>query len=286
MLVTVADDVPETTVGDRVRLQQVLTNLVGNAVKFTAQGTVELRVTTDRSGITFTVTDTGIGIPVERQDLLFKPFSQVDDSSTRSYGGTGLGLAISQELVTLMGGTITLESTAGHGCTFSFTLPRALSEPPLKQVAAAIPSTGSESDPPSAGGAKPRILIVEDDPLTMTMLQALLNGHHYITETANNGHQALQMWEHGSCDLIIMDVQLPVLDGIKATRAIRDREREHGGHVPILAITAQASPDFETQCLAAGMDGYLAKPVDLTEVLRVVAKLLLTLPVDKIICCQ
>jgi two-component system cell cycle sensor histidine kinase/response regulator CckA len=274
LVASVAGDVPEHVVGDQIRLKQVLTNLVGNAVKFTDQGTIELRVTSGPRGLTFTVTDTGIGIPADKQSLLFQPFSQVDDSNTRRYGGTGLGLAISKELVELMGGTITMTSVEGQGSTFSFTLP-------LESCVPHIPFPHLPTPPDATGvivlsGEKgpPRVLIVEDEPTNRALLDLALKRQQYCTETAVNGRQALEKWEQGGFDLIIMDIQMPVMDGTAATRAIRDKELERGGHIPILAMTAHAHDDDQAWCLASGMDAYLAKPVDLTEVLEVVGQLI------------
>jgi CheY-like chemotaxis protein len=294
-----AENVPETVVGDQIRLKQVLTNLVGNAVKFTEQGTVAVRVAPGPRGITFTVTDTGIGIPADKQDLLFQPFSQVDDSLTRRYGGTGLGLVISREIVELMGGTITVTSVAGEGSSFSFTIPldtaetsilpplqtcpewggstpltpRSLSVVPERRFLSVVEGSRREVEGISGKDTALRILIVEDDHTNRALLQMALKRKQYLTETANNGLQAVEKWEQGSFDLIIMDVQMPVLDGIAAAEAIREKEKERGGHTPILAMTAHASGDDEAWCLASGMDAYLSKPVDLSEVIEVVGKL-------------
>ena len=285
---SVAEGVPETVAGDQVRLKQVLTNLVGNAVKFTEQGIVTVRITPDPHGLTFSVTDTGIGIPADKQDILFQPFSQVDDTDTRRYGGTGLGLAISREIVELMGGTITLASAIGQGSSFSFTIP--LAPPPLEgrgekndlptfdSALDRLERGGTTAQMPLREGEAPRILIVEDDPTNRALVHMALAQKHYLTESASNGLQAVDKWEKGAYDLIIMDVQMPVMDGIAAARAIREKEREQGGHIPILAMTAHAYDDDEAWCLASGMDAYLAKPVDLTEVIELVGKMTTPLP--------
>jgi PAS domain S-box-containing protein len=274
LITLVADDVPETVAADQVRLQQVLTNLVGNAVKFTEQGTVTVRVTMDPLGVTFMVTDTGIGIPSDKQDLLFQPFSQVDASDTRRFGGIGLGLAISKEIVELMGGTMTLESAEGQGSTFSCTLPLVTAAPHLS-VATHPVTLPAETAlvTPLRKGETPRILIVEDDPASRAVLYHALKRRHYVAETANNGLQAVGKWEKGAFDLIIMDVQMPVLDGIAAARVIREKERVRGGHIPILAMTAHAFHDDEARCLDSGMDAYLSKPVNITEAIEVLSKL-------------
>jgi PAS domain S-box-containing protein len=274
LITLVADDVPETVAADQVRLQQVLTNLVGNAVKFTEQGTVTVRVTMDPLGVTFMVTDTGIGIPADKQDLLFQPFSQVDASDTRRFGGIGLGLAISKEIVELMGGTMTLESAEGQGSTFSCTLPLVTAAPHLSVATHPVTLLAETAlVTPLRKGETPRILIVEDDPASRAVLYHALKRRHYVAETANNGLQAVGKWEKGTFDLIIMDVQMPVLDGIAAARVIREKERVRGGHIPILAMTAHAFHDDEARCLDSGMDAYLSKPVNITEAIEVMSKL-------------
>ena len=270
MTVSVDAAVPATIIGDHVRLQQVLSNLIGNAIKFTEQGKVEVRVTSDPQGVTFSVEDTGIGIPPDKKELLFKQFSQIDDSNTRRYGGTGLGLVLSKEIVELMGGTISLESVEGEGSTFSFTLPYVtpvLQSPEVTPAVAGSIATGRKTEPP-------RILVVEDDYTNRTLLHLSLNMKNYHVETATNGRQAVEMWERGPYDLIIMDVQMPIMDGIAATRAIRTKEQERGGHTPILAMTAHAYIADKSWCLDAGMDNYVAKPVDFTNLHEVVAKYL------------
>jgi len=184
LIASVADDVPETVMGNQVRLQQVLTNLVGNALKFTRQGSVTVKITSAPLGIAFAVTDSGIGIPVEQQNLLFKPFSQGDDSSTRAYGGVGLGLVISRELVELMGGGITLHSIEGHGSTFSFTLPLAATAPnqalPTPQ---APPPAGSALAPHVKKEGPPLFLLADDDDTNRALLRhALLHEKYLVSE--------------------------------------------------------------------------------------------------------
>ena len=277
LTVTLADHLPETVTGDAVRLRQVLTNLIGNAVKFTSHGKVAVQVTSGAAGITFAVTDTGIGVAADQKHLMFQPFSQVDDSNTRNYGGTGLGLVISQEIVGLMGGIIMCESTEGVGSTFSFMVP--LGAPgsvptpqpsPITSAAEGIVATVDRH------GTPPVVLVVEDDPTNRTLLQLALRRQGIEVDAAVHGREAVEKWANGAYDLIIMDVQMPVMDGIAATQAIRDQERRRGGHIPILAMTAHASHADEEWCLASGMDGYLAKPVDFNEVFRIIGKLLAT----------
>ncbi len=272
LTITLAKELPATVTGDPVRLQQVLTNLMGNAIKFTCKGTVLVQAEPGPDGITITVSDTGIGIPQESRDLLFKPFSQVDDSSTRSHGGTGLGLVISQEIIRMMGGIITFESDEGVGSSFSFTLPSLSGEPLPLPSPVTSPRTGK-----TEAGLRvkhPRILLVEDELINRTLLQLGLGKRGFEIHTAENGQEALNKLNEQEYDLIIMDVQMPIMDGITATLNIRARERGRGGHIPILAMTAYASISDRESCLAAGMDSFLAKPVDLNEVIQVIGQLL------------
>ena len=273
LTVTLEEQLPESVSGDPVRLRQVLTNLIGNAIKFTRQGGVAVQVDPGPDGITFTVTDTGIGIPAEKSPLLFKPFSQVDDSNTRTYGGTGLGLVISQEIVQLMGGSITCDSTEGVGSSFSFTLPLGPGGA-LHPLASVTSLSLEEADRATLPEKSPRILVVEDEPTNRMLLQRALAKNNFSVDTANNGLEALQKLASQEYDLVIMDVQMPVMDGITATQAIRKQELATGEHIPILAMTAYASVCDRESCLNAGMDNYISKPVDLHEVNSLIRKLL------------
>ena len=279
--VSVTEDVPDKVVGDQMRLRQVLANLIGNAVKFTENGKISVRVaagatTSDgKREFTFAVTDTGIGIPDNKKALLFQAFSQVDASSSRRYGGTGLGLVISSEIVKLMGGTISFESEEGVGSSFSFTIPLGEylleSDPPL-----AVESPTSKLATPARQGDKvPRILLAEDDPANRKILGAMLKHANYNIDFAENGLKALEMWEKGGYDLVLMDVQMPGLDGFEATRAIREKERERGCHTIIVAMTAHARKEDEEVCLDAGMDAYLSKPIDFSKSLKLIGELIL-----------
>ena len=276
----VAGDVPETLLGDRNRINQVLTNLVGNAVKFTETGKVEIRVTTgDRSPsgrryVTFSIADTGIGIPDDKRNLLFKVFSQVDDSHSRSFGGTGLGLAISKEIVGRMGGTISFTSEVGKGSSFTFTLPLEEAETKSAVTRAQRENTKPLSVPSDAGQRKPRLLIAEDDQVNRQILRLMLRAADFEVDLAENGLKTVEMWEEGTYDLILMDVQMPFLNGFDATSAIREKERTRGGHVPIVAITAHAFKEDEESCLDAGMDAYVSKPIDFKICLQVIEETL------------
>jgi len=274
----VDDDVPGTSVGDQTRINQILTNLVGNAVKFTEKGGVELRVAAggSESGgtreVTLTVIDTGIGIRDDKKNLLFHAFSQVDESHSRIYGGAGLGLVISKELVERMGGTITFTSEEGKGSTFFCTIP--LGE--AKSGCAAIITTDITAtawDAPRAEElTKPRLLVAEDDHVIRRVLGKMFQRVNYEIAFAENGPKVVEMWESGKYDLILMDVQMPFMNGFEATAAIREKERAQGIHIPIIAMTAHASKADEERCLNAGMDAYISKPIDFKKCLILIDK--------------
>jgi CheY-like chemotaxis protein len=276
---TVAAEAPETVVGDQVRLLQVLTNLIGNAVKFTEHGKVEVRVeagagTPDgKRELIFTVTDTGIGIPADSKGILFRPFSQVDDSNTRRYGGTGLGLAICREIVERMGGAISVESEEGVGSRFTFTV--LLGEAGAGNVRNPPPATTSGPAPRSHDREKrPRLLVAEDDPVSRQVLQVLFRRQNLEPDFVADGLQAVEKWEKGEYDLIFMDVQMPRMDGFEATRAIRGGEAEQGRRTPIVALTAHAFAEDEQRCMEAGMDAYIAKPIDFTKCMEMIENFL------------
>jgi len=273
---TTAEDVPETLVGDQTRLIQILTNLAGNAVKFTEKGKVELRVTAGvrapegKRDVTFTVTDTGIGVPADKQHLLFRVFSQVDESHARSYGGTGLGLAISRELVERMGGTISFTSEEGKGSIFSFTIPLGETDATQDTICAARKTAATGDIRQSAETTKPRLLVAEDDPTVRQVLGLLLQRSNYEIDFAKDGEQVVEMWANGNFDLILMDVQMPHMNGFEATAAIRKIEQTCGGHIPIVAMTAHALKEDEERCFDAGMDDYISKPIDFKKSLQVI----------------
>ncbi|MBK5275184.1 MAG: response regulator [Desulfuromonadales bacterium] len=277
---TVADDVPETLIGDQTRLNQVLTNLAGNAVKFTEMGKVVICVAAGGSApggkreVTFTVTDTGIGIPDDKRDLLFRIFSQVDESHSRIYGGTGLGLAISKEIVESMGGTISFTSEEGKGSVFSCTIP--FGEGEAENSAVFAPGKTATADDASRAEEtkKARLLVAEDDHTIRQVLGTMLQMSGYETDFAENGQSAVEMWEDGKYDLILMDVQMPRMNGFEATVAIREKERTRGGHIPIVAMTAHALKKDEENCFDAGMDAYISKPIDFATTLQVIREIL------------
>jgi PAS domain S-box-containing protein len=274
---------PRMVRGDPGRLRQVLVNLLGNAIKFTAYGKVELalralREREDRCEVEFAVSDTGIGIAPDKQKLIFDAFSQVDGSTTRQYGGTGLGLAISRRLVFLMQGQLDVSSEPGVGSTFRFSIPLKPTALPLSWLAgtpvlpaasdgAALAAPASDADTIGAAAAGPgatglRILLAEDNQVNQRLALRLLEKMGHRITLVDNGHAALEGGMHGGFDLILMDVQMPGLDGLSATRQIRQWEHQHGGHVPIIAMTARAMQGDRERCLEAGMDDYLSKPID------------------------
>ncbi|NJM93629.1 MAG: response regulator [Cytophagales bacterium] len=247
-----APDTPATVHTDVLRLRQVLINLVGNAIKFTEKGEVNLHVSLGSEGrLQFSISDTGIGIDPQKLDSIFDEFVQEDSSTSRRYGGTGLGLAISTRLVRLLGGRIWARSQPGQGTTFYFEI----SPMPVSQSA---PLPGlvhpAEEAPESRQGLK--ILLAEDNDVNQLVGRKALEMSGFGCELAVNGEQAVQMHRERGYDLIFMDVQMPVIDGLEATRLIRQDDTQ----VKIIALTANASADDRQRCLAAGMDDYLAKP--------------------------
>ena len=261
LAVELADDLPPWISGDPLRLRQVLANLVGNAVKFTDRGGITVEVKGEGERLCFAVRDTGTGIPEAVQRTLFSPFTQGDSSSTRRHSGSGLGLVISKRLVELMGGEIGLESRPGHGSNFHFTLPLRPAEE--EERPAPIPAPRPTTRPTrSSSGRHRRILLVEDTPINQTVALGMLTRLGFDSEVAVNGREALEQFEGGHFDLVLMDAQMPVMDGFTATREIRRLEAERGlPRIPIVALTALAMKGDEERCREAGMDDYLSKPV-------------------------
>jgi PAS domain S-box-containing protein len=257
----IAPHVPTDLIGDPTRLRQVLLNLLGNAIKFTESGEVALRVTPDADAsvpgaLRFTISDTGIGIPGEKLVAVFERFTQADSSTTRGYGGSGLGLTISKRLVELMGGTISVESRVGKGSVFSFAVPLEI-------------WAGARRWPDAPAGAGPEaarpaldILLVEDSPDNRTITLAYLQDTPYRVEIAENGAVACEKFIAGHYDLVLMDRQMPVMDGLAATRAMREWEQaNHRTPTPIIALTASALKGDQEMCMAAGCTAYLTKPI-------------------------
>ena len=248
--------------GDGGKLRQVLSNLLSNALKFTAQGSIVLRIAPSEAGLQFEVADTGLGIAHEKQALVFEPFTQGDASTTRRYGGTGLGLAICRQFVRLMGGELELESQLGVGSTFSFHLPMARGGRSAA-VAERLPEPGLEESSKPA-----RILAAEDNPTNQLILRALLEPFNIELTMVADGREAVEAWAGGAFDLILMDVQMPILGGADATMEIREREGSEGlRRTPIIALTANVMRHQIEAYAQAGMDGHVSKPIQLSELL-------------------
>ncbi|MDE3165336.1 MAG: response regulator [Acidobacteriota bacterium] len=259
---TFASGVPEWVRGDPVRLRQVLLNLIGNAVKFTPSGSVRLSVATAPGVVTFEVADTGIGIDPAKLEAIFEAFTQADGSHSRHYGGTGLGLAISRRLALLMGGRLWAESASGAGSRFFAEVPLAPADVPGPQ-----PSSGFAPLPPHL-----RVLVAEDNPINQKVVCSMLTRQGWSVSLAANGEEACRQFLADAFDIVLMDVQMPEVDGLEAASRIRLAEHERGLHrTPILALTAHASRQQHDQCLACGMDGVLTKPVNMAELLQTIA---------------
>jgi signal transduction histidine kinase/CheY-like chemotaxis protein len=268
----IASDVPVWLLGDCGRIRQVLLNLASNAVKFTKKGSVALRVRCEevRDGIAtlrFEVADTGIGIPAAALETIFDAFTQADASTTRRFGGTGLGLSISRELVSCMEGELGVESEEGRGSTFWFVLRLPVCEPPVR------PAEGSAARGPacSARARAPRVLVAEDNPVNQRVLVRLLERLGCTVELAADGHEAVERVRSAAYDMVLMDCQMPVLDGFDATREIRALGGE-AARIPIVAVTAHALPGDRERCLEQGMDDYVTKPLRMDELERVLAR--------------
>jgi len=269
------EQLPEIVKGDQLRLKQILLNLLSNAVKFTAQGEIVIAAQPVQRHqfstlVRITVRDTGIGMSTEAQQRIFEPFAQADSSTTRQYGGTGLGLTICRQLAHLMGGDISLESAPGQGSSFHLELPFGISG------AALLPEAGQQRTArPAWEGPALTVLVVEDNEMNLQYVRGLLTKLGLTIVEARNGAEGLERWQQGGIDLILMDIQMPVLSGDQATHLIREQEQQQGGHVPIIALTAYALRGDRERFLAGGFDSYLAKPLSLMllreELLRVVA---------------
>ena len=285
-------ELPDALLGDPTRLRQIVMNLVGNALKFTSRGEVIIRAeivrdeiaqpgtsagSADRVVLHFSVADTGIGIPRDKQKLIFEPFTQSDSSTTRRYGGTGLGLSISSHLVALMGGKMWVESQPGHGSTFHFKVQFGLQKLDARRTVTADPVA-----PPQSPGKEPRrfkILLAEDNLVNQKVAVRLLEKRGHTVVVAESGKQALEAWRKQPFDLILMDVQMPEMDGFEASTIIRQeeiREKPGAAHIPIIAMTAHAMVGDRERCLAAGMNDYVAKPINTTELFAAIERLMPT----------
>jgi signal transduction histidine kinase/ActR/RegA family two-component response regulator len=277
LICNIHPEVPESVIGDLTRLRQIIVNLIGNAIKFTESGAVELSVWVDSRtpteiGLHFVVSDTGVGIALEKQKLIFEAFSQADGSTARKFGGTGLGLSICSHLVELMGGKIWVESALGQGSSFHFTAFLGVGNPaetaaagPLVEFASAVPVTDRAVQKEKR---QLRILLAEDNAINQKIACHVLEkrGHHVTV--AADGRQALSALDQAHFDVVLMDVQMPEMDGFETTGAIRARERGTGVHLPIIAMTAHAMKGDRERCIAAGMDSYISKPLEINELIE------------------
>jgi CheY-like chemotaxis protein/nitrogen-specific signal transduction histidine kinase len=261
----VAEDVPDRLVGDAGRLVQLAANLLDNAIKFTPRGRVEVEVTApsrtaDGLALEIAVRDTGIGIAADQLEAIFTPFTQVDGSSTRRYGGTGLGLAICARVAHMMNGRIQVESEPGRGSTFRATL------------RLGVVVEGAAREPLAPGLA---ILLVEDNAVNQQLTVEILERRGHSVQVAENGQQAIDILSHERrrFDVVLMDIQMPIMDGLEAAAAIRARERETGGRIPIIAVTAHTRTFERERCLEAGMDAYVPKPLQANSLLQALAEL-------------
>ncbi len=261
LAVVIDPNLPAALTGDESRLRQVMLNFLANAAKFTANGCVTLEASWTGERLRIAVTDTGIGIAAEKIDTLFERFSQADNSTTRVYGGTGLGLSISRRLVEMMGGEVGAESRIGEGSTFWF-------EVPLTPAEAMATEEQADGETVSPDGL--RILMADDAAANRELVVAILGGMGVALETVEDGAQAVEAARGGGYDLILMDVHMPVMDGLDATRAIRALDGEEG-QVPIIALTANVQPEQVLRCREAGMDDHVGKPIQVAELLRVIA---------------
>ncbi len=263
--VAMNQEVPEWVTGDSVRLRQILLNVVGNAVKFTERGQVEVRI--DPSGwdrVRFTVRDSGIGLDSSAKERLLAPFSQGDSSTTRRFGGTGLGLAISRQLLELMGGSLDFSSSPGEGAVFWFDLRLPEAEPRSDQYSVAEADTQANfpSSRHHAADSDDRFLVVDDSRINREVAKGFLRNLGYQAETVSSGFEALAALRSKSFAGILMDCLMPEMDGYEATRRIREMEGE-GRRTPIIALTAAAMSGDRERCLAAGMDDYISKPLEI-----------------------
>ncbi len=273
-------EVPRMVVGDPGRLRQVLVNLVDNAIKFTAEGKVTLRLEPETQAggqvvLHGAVSDTGPGIPPEKRQAIFEPFTQADDSTTRRFGGSGLGLTICARLVKLMSGDIWVETgPGGAGSAFHFRVRLGVAEQPAAPVAQVPAEPAAQPSAPDELPPGLRVLLAEDNPVNQVLVRRLLEKLGHRVTLATNGREALAAFRQESFDLVLMDVDMPGMDGFEATAAIRASEEPNGARVPIMAMTAHAMKGDEERCLRAGMDAYIAKPIQSRVLFERIAALL------------
>ncbi|MBS1199088.1 MAG: signal transduction histidine kinase, partial [Proteobacteria bacterium] len=257
----IAADLPTHVLGDPTRLRQILINLLINAVKFTEQGSVELRVAVDDGHLIFSIRDTGIGMDEQGLARLFQPFAQADETISRKYGGTGLGLLISKELVAAMGGSIEVDSAVGVGTCFWIRLPLVI----VSEMESPLPSTGVGPSVAVHQLLKGRVLLVDDNRVNQQLGIAMLKRLRLECDVADNGMNALQAVAANAYALVLMDMEMPEMDGLSATKALRQREGEDSAlpRLPVIAMTANALKEDRERCFAVGMDGFISKPISL-----------------------
>jgi len=284
--ISVSPQMPVVVWGDAARIRQILTNLWSNAIKFTNTGTISLSADFAWSGpshgeLAISIRDTGIGMSSSVRERIFEAFTQSDSSRTRRHEGAGLGLSISHRLVTQMGGTLSVESEEGKGSRFHIRVSLAAQPAPIEEGAAASvtvganeggqPASAATSAPPSPGTTSKiplpsdnllpiRVLVAEDNSVNQTIVRAALRKMGATCVIAENGQKAVECFVAGSFDLVLMDIQMPVMDGYEATHAIRNLDGP-GKYVPIVALTANAAPEYEAKAFESGMNGFLAKPI-------------------------
>jgi signal transduction histidine kinase/AmiR/NasT family two-component response regulator len=282
LVTSIADDIPDQVIGDETRLGQILVNLMGNSIKFTPEGGVIMLMVSKKCEISheltleFSVVDTGIGISEEKQNLVFQPFRQADGSTCRRYGGTGLGLSICHSLTKLMKGEISVRSFPGIGTNFSFSLPFKLPEHGISKTINTSPQDQYKAMDPKERSAI-RVLLAEDNPVNQKLALINLTKLGFSVEAANNGKEVIDALAEKKFDIVLMDCQMPVLDGYEATKILRDR----GESIPIIALTANAMAGDREVCLLAGMNDYIAKPFNpkkLAEILDYWGRKTLSLP--------
>jgi CheY-like chemotaxis protein len=256
--------------GDSTRVRQIIYNLVSNALKFTEAGQVRVLITGLDTGFSIQVSDTGIGIPADDRKRLFSKFEQADASTTRRFGGTGLGLAICTELAILMGGRIDVESVAGEGSTFIVDLP--LERLPSDAVASPAAIKTELAGPDEVTDRSLRLLAAEDNQVNQLVLKTLLHQVGIYPVLVDDGRAAVDVWASGDWDVILMDMQMPIMDGLTATRTIREREQLTGRpRTPIVALTANAMAHHIAEYKAAGMDRFVSKPIDINKLVEAIA---------------
>jgi len=272
-----SDDCPVYILGDAIRLRQILFNLIGNAIKYTLEGSitaysyVEHR-TDAKPLLVIEIVDTGIGIPKDKQEIIFEVFAQVDTSNTRKYGGSGLGLTICRNLVSLMHGTIGVDSELGKGSTFRVKLPLQVAADPAPMHDPFVPEMDQDGSP-TAQHPTLHILLVDDNPINLKIAATVLKRHQHTSELVQSGLEAIEKVKTRSFDLILMDLQMPYMDGYETTRAIRKWEKETGNYTPIVALTACVLNNEEVHCIKAGMDGYLSKPLKVKTLIQRIQQL-------------